>query len=168
MGIYDYLDEFDLTYDELRTRLYNLSQFLPIDYKKMERELDGIYDETEYDLHRIKKDQRRFESTCYDLWCATLTLPRAEHYTDAYDDFCEKIDSRFKFLHEKYHINAYVRVLWQVDCYDPEEIAEEILDLGTRLNIIQYCTFKDEKDNTVIVALHTIPERTTGEIADEK
>lgn len=166
MGLYDYLYEFDLTYDKLRTRLYNLSQFLPIDYKKMGKELDSIYDETEYDLFKIEQNQKQFESNCYALW---ESVADNQSNQDRYDEFCNKIDSRYNAIHKKFGINAYIRVLWYESDYDPEEISEEILDLGKRLNIKQYCVFKDFKDNTVIVALHTIPQLAEArEIDDEK
>lgn len=166
MGLYDYMLEFNLDYNELLTRLYNLSQFIPmIDYSKIQKELDGIYNETEYDLFRVERRKQYFQSACEKLWDE---IDKDDTKQEMFDGFCDKIDKRFENIHNDFHINAYVRILWNDSNYDQEEISEEILDLGKRLGIRQYCTFRDDDSNIIIVALHDIPDTNETKRTDDE
>lgn len=154
MGIYDYLYVYGLSYDNFIKRLYQLSNFLPIDYAKLQKQCDELYDETEYDLFVMQSQPVRFENICDELWRKTLKEPRDQDYTDAYDDYCNRLDERFSKIHEKYGHNLYIKVLWAQDGMDRQEITDELLDLGKRFRIVQYCSFVDDSDNVILVALH--------------
>lgn len=153
MGLYDYLYVYGLSYDNFIKRLYNLSKFLPIDYAKLEKECDDLYDETEYDLFVMQSQPVRFENICDELWRETST-ETGNHKDEYYDVFCDKLDKRFADIHEKYGHNLYVKVLWAQDGMDRQEITDELLDLGKRFKIVQYCSFVDDSDNVILVALH--------------
>lgn len=50
-GLYDILAEYNLLYDDLRLLLRDLSKIIPLDYKGIERTLDEVYDDTEYERY---------------------------------------------------------------------------------------------------------------------
>lgn len=56
-GLYDILAEYNLLYDDLRLLLRDLSKIIPLDYKGIERALDEVYDDTEYE--RYLNDKQR-------------------------------------------------------------------------------------------------------------
>lgn len=50
-GLYDILYGNNINYDMLLELLYKLSKIVPLDYARIEKELDGIYDDTEYEQY---------------------------------------------------------------------------------------------------------------------
>lgn len=50
-GLYDILYRNNINYDMLLELLYKLSKIVPLDYSRIEKELDGIYDDTEYEQY---------------------------------------------------------------------------------------------------------------------
>ena len=50
-GLYDILNEYSLEYSKLLNLLYKLSKIVPLDYARIEKELDGVYDDTEYEQY---------------------------------------------------------------------------------------------------------------------
>lgn len=154
MGLYDYLMTYGLSYKNFLLRLKNLSQFLPIKYSDLEKQCDELYDESEYKRFLIENQNNYFENLCYACWdevCKENDETKPS-YQDLYDGFCNLLDEKLKDLYKD--CSTYVRVLWYVDDKDPEELTEELLDLGKRFKIVQYCVFKDLKNNTVVVAMH--------------
>lgn len=154
MGLYDYLMTYGLSYKNFLLRLKNMSQFLPIKYSDLEKQCDEMYDDNEYKRFLIENQNNYFENLCSALWdeAQTVNDDTENAYSKMYDKFCDLIDDNIKAPYAD--CNAYVRVLWYVDDKDPEELTEELLDLGKRLKIRQYCVFKDSGDNTIIVAIH--------------
>lgn len=160
MGLYDYLMAYNLSYDNFMLRLGNVAKFLPINYKDLTKQCDELYDEKEYQRFLIENKKNHFENICYNLWEAISGSNKDNEYQKTYDCFCENLDDKFA---KPYDCNVYVRVLWYVDDKDPEELTEELLDLGKRFKIVQYCVFKDLKNNTVVVAMHEKLPLTTKE-----
>lgn len=48
-GLYDILQEHRLLYDDLLSLLRDLSRIIPLDYPAVEKMLDSIYDDDEYE-----------------------------------------------------------------------------------------------------------------------
>ena len=154
MGLYDYLMAYNMSYDNFMLRLGNIAKFLPIKYSDLVKQCDELYDENEYKRFLIENKKNHFENLCSDCWEAAQTVndDTENAYSKMYDKFCDLIDENLKDLYKD--CNTYIRVLWYVDDKDPEELTEELLDLGKRFKIRQYCVFKDSGDNTIVVALH--------------
>lgn len=166
MGLYDYLYTYGLTYDNFLKRLRVLSQFLPIKYAELEKQCDELYDSTEYELYKIEQKQLYFENICMRLWDDKNKETETLKNNDLFDDYCNALDDYFDDIHKRYQMNLYVRVLWYVDDKDPQEITDELLDLGKRLKIVQYCSFKDKNDNLIVVALHEAYEPKIEAVAE--
>lgn len=88
-----------------------------------------------------------FEDKVYRIWKDMLETANAD--TDEFEELCERMDREFQ--DEDY--NVYVRIVW--DCDEPEEIYNELLDLGQQFDITDYIAFRDDTvEGTVIVARH--------------
>lgn len=86
-------------------------------------------------------------STIQKIWDKVTKKNKTEQ--GPFEPFCEELDKAYQ---DDYH-NVYVRLLWW--CDKPEEIYEELLDLGKRFMIKDFVVFRDDKEEcTVIVAKH--------------
>lgn len=56
-GLYDVLNEYSLEYNKLLNLLYKLSKIVPLDYARIEKELDQIYDHHEYQMFINNKNK---------------------------------------------------------------------------------------------------------------
>ena len=56
-GLYDILNEYSLEYNKLLNLLYKLSKIVPLDYARIEKELDQIYDHNEYQMFVNNKNK---------------------------------------------------------------------------------------------------------------
>jgi len=88
-----------------------------------------------------------FEQTVAKMW-EEVTFG-GDDTSEYFDAFCEKLDKVFQ---DDDH-NVYVRLVWW--CDSPDEIYDELLDLGKRFYITEYTSFRDDiNECTVIVAQH--------------
>ena len=68
---------------------------------------------------------------------------------ERFDKLCEAVDQ----MYDQNEYSAYVRIFYDCD-YRSEEMAEELLDLGQRFDIVCHKVFYTDDCDTIIVVLH--------------
>lgn len=99
-------------------------------------------------IKKYAQDRYQFEKDCKK--CLAEALKKVDNKYDVFETFCENIDGKFMNQGET---AAYIRICWETDCENPADLADEMLDIAKRYNVIQYCVFYDDND-IVIVAVY--------------
>lgn len=100
-------------------------------------------------INKYASDKYQFEQDIKKIFDKSIS--ELDNKYEVFEPFCEKIDKKFLNLGQT---AAYVRVLWGVDCENPADLADELLDVARRYDVIQYCVFYDD-DDIIIVAVYS-------------
>ena len=88
---------------------------------------------------------KKFEDNVDQAWEAVKDEPQSERF----DKFCELVDK----LYDPDIYSAYIRIFY--DCgYTGEEMAEDLIDIGMRFEIVNYKVIYTDDFDTVVVILH--------------
>ena len=87
-----------------------------------------------------------FEKICKKTF--ERMLKRKSQTYSFVDEYAEKVRDKIKKSE-----NIYVKVIWESDCENPANIADDLLFIATTTNVTQYCVFYSNED-IVIVATY--------------